>query len=153
MDETMSFSSKRVANILIDFAIEDGEPLTRQKLIKLIYIAHGFSLSILNKPLINETIYAYQYGPTIKSIHNHFAEKGSDPIKKRIGFVNLERIKKIDDDLYEILLQVYQKYKHLSGVQLFAITKPKEGPWEKVVALNSHKDIKNNIFEYKTCFT
>lgn len=58
-------------------AINDISPM---KLIKLVYISHGINLAVLGKPLFNEDVMAWQYGPVIVSIYEKVKKYKRDPI-------------------------------------------------------------------------
>jgi len=45
-----------VANYLIGKAHSEGDRITVMKLLKLVYIAHGWSLGLTGKPLIGEEV-------------------------------------------------------------------------------------------------
>jgi uncharacterized phage-associated protein len=51
------------------------------KLIKTVFIAHGFYLASKDKPLVNEFVQAWKYGPVIDSVYHEFKGLGHKPIK------------------------------------------------------------------------
>lgn len=51
---------------------EEGDAITHLKLQKLLYFAQGASLVLLNKPLFNEPLKAWPYGPVSQSVFNQF---------------------------------------------------------------------------------
>jgi len=52
-----------VANYLIGKAQSEGRSITPMQLIKLVYIAHGWTLGLYDQPLIGEQVEAWTYGP------------------------------------------------------------------------------------------
>ena len=52
-----------ISNYFIQKLHETGSPVTAMKLIKLVYIAHGWHLALENgKSLISEAVMAWKYG-------------------------------------------------------------------------------------------
>lgn len=49
-------SPRAVANYFIEKSIESGNSVSPLQLIKLVYIAHGWTLALYKRPLINETV-------------------------------------------------------------------------------------------------
>ena len=62
-----TYSASHVANFMLDKADQEGRPVTQMKLLKLVYIAYGWYLSLVNKKLFSEEIYAWKHGPVIRS--------------------------------------------------------------------------------------
>lgn len=47
-----------IANFFIQKGMEDRKPVDQMKIQKLVYFAHGWSLAIANKALLNEAVEA-----------------------------------------------------------------------------------------------
>lgn len=73
---------KAVANYILDCGKEDGETLSPMKLIKLVYLAHGWNLGLTGEPLITEHVQAWRYGPVIPSIYHDFKEYGNQVVTR-----------------------------------------------------------------------
>lgn len=145
----MAFSAKAVANYILDLAENDGEALSPMKLQKLVYFAHGWHLAITGKPLINEQVEAWQWGPVIKSLYHEFKEYGNQPIVERAGGISFERdggfhltwtVPSMDEESVnaedtetakEIIRRVWDVYKGLTAVQLSKMTHESGTPWDK----------------------
>ena len=68
---TSMYQSLTISNYFIQKLHETGHPVTAMKLIKLVYIAHGWYLALNEgKSLINEAIQAWKYGPVIHSLYH-----------------------------------------------------------------------------------
>lgn len=128
----MPYSPIKVANEFLRLARE-GEPprsLTALKLIKLVYIAHGWSLVYLPEPLVNEPAQAWQYGPVVPSLYHAVKRFGGRPI---IGPLQGDT----DPQLLSVaavglIVAVYEAYGHLSAVQLSNMTHLPDTPWSDV---------------------
>ena len=93
------------------------------KLVKLCYISHGYCLALLDKPLVNETVEAWKYGPVFPTIYDRF--KGN-------GFIiETAKVKEeqFNESEKEIMQAVYENYSGLSGVELSTLTHSKGTPW------------------------
>jgi uncharacterized phage-associated protein len=126
----MAYDPATVANRFLELATERSKRLTPMQLIKLTYIAHGFSLAIFHRPLINEGVEAWRYGPVIPSLYRLLKNYGSGPVAgplaRRWG-----RSDELDDSDRELVDDVFEKYGGLSGTQLSYLTHKKGTPWEK----------------------
>jgi uncharacterized phage-associated protein len=136
----MAYPAKAVANYFIEKAIEEGDgKLNLMKLLKLIYLAHGWFLAFYNKPLINEKVQAWQYGPVVEEIYQAFKNFGMRPIDQTIeelvidkGKVRLENYKhKFDDQTQQLLDNVWRVYKPNTGIELSNWSHTVGSPWDK----------------------
>ncbi len=137
----MSYSAKAIANEFLKLADYDSESLTQMKLQKLVYIAHGFSLAIMSKPLIEENVQAWQYGPVIPSLYHEFKGYRGGPITSPATNVIITDDFEVsetaptvdieDTDTKELLDAVWGKYKKYSGPNLSDMTHREGTPWDK----------------------
>jgi uncharacterized phage-associated protein len=124
----VAYDAATVANRFIELAENDGgRRLTPMQLIKLAYIAHGFSLAIKNRPLLDEPVEAWRYGPVIPSLYRKLKNFGNGGVDKRIArFFSSETLASEDVELIDA---VYAKYGHLTGGQLSFLTHKQGTPW------------------------
>jgi uncharacterized phage-associated protein len=122
------YDAATIANQFIALASKEQKKLTPMQLIKLSYIAHGFSLAIFRRPLLDEAIEAWRYGPVIPSLYDKLKRYGSRPVDGAIStpFFGAEVLE--DDDL-GLLDQVFNKYGGLNGLQLSHLTHKPGTPW------------------------
>jgi uncharacterized phage-associated protein len=104
--------------------------ITPLKLIKLAYISQGFHLGYYGKPIFDDEVEAWPYGPVIRSIYfavNHF--KRHEITKTLFEHVNddlsLEAQRVID-----AVIKTYDKY---DALELSALTHRKGSPWDITV--------------------
>ena len=139
------FHPKAVANYLLGLGQRDGVPLSPMKMIKLVYLAHGWHLALLDEPLINEQIEAWPYGPVISSLYHELKGYGNKPIESPLlrgthspkGFSfsphslgdgqSLERRLAAEN----LIDAVWNTYKNFSAVQLSAMTHQTDSPWHR----------------------
>lgn len=105
------------------------------KLIKLVYIAHGWYLGVFGKPLINEAPEAWKYGPVIPSLYHSF-KSYRDSI---ITYKPAEPI--LANEVKQFLDRIWEVYGGFTGVELSAMTHQPGSPWSKI--WDAAKSIKN----------
>lgn len=123
------FDSRNVANRLLALAEERGHALTPMQLLKLVYIAHGWALGLLRRPLIRDDVEAWQYGPVIPRLYNAVRHFKSQPVTGEIKGVANEQIPGPEES---IISQVYDLYGTRTGPALSRLTHQKGSPWEMV---------------------
>jgi len=124
-----------VSNYLIGKAHSEGERITPLKLLKLVYIAHGWCMGLTGKPLIGKEVLAWQYGPIITSVHQDFRAWGRNPIEqqKALWVGNEYVLPTVTDEQAQRLLdKVWQEYKVLDGLQLSTLARQEGTPWDRV---------------------
>lgn len=65
-----------LANFFVAKSAEVGADLSALQLHKLVYFAHAWHLGYLSKPLIDEVVQAWQYGPAIPAPHRDLEQNG-----------------------------------------------------------------------------
>lgn len=117
-----------IANYFIKKAHEDRTNITLMKVSKLVYIAHGFNLAIYDKPLVDEPVQAWKFGPVIASIYSTYKNFGEFPITR----ITLEEIDESDNDTKELLNKIWESNKAYTAFQLSSWSHEKGSPWDKV---------------------
>lgn len=124
-------NSLAVSNFFIQKAIDDGQEMDILKLIKLVYIAHGWYLGIKGTPLLPEAIEAWKHGPVVTSVYSNFKEYKYDQIKE-LKFDMLTNTFPLpsNPEVLPFLEKVWQEYKEFSGVELSDLTHQPGTPWD-----------------------
>jgi len=112
------------------------------KLIKLVYIAHGWSLALLKRPLISETVQAWKYGPVIESLYHGFKHRADSEIPK--SEAQSLPVVDIDPESVTLLEKVWDKYGGLTGLHLSALTHQPGTPWYQIWEQDGGKDMKGS---------
>ena len=119
-----------VADAILKIAKAQGKSLTPMQLVKLTYIAHGWSLGLRGRDLFANRIEAWQYGPVIPDLYHATKSYGRSPIPlSAIGEVNDVAVSRDD---YAFLADVFNKYGHLDGIALSYLTHRAGTPWTQV---------------------
>jgi uncharacterized phage-associated protein len=143
--------------------LPNGKGLTQMQLQKLVYFAHGWSLSLTNEPLTSDPVEAWDFGPVYPDLYEHTKFFGKAPIGRLITpdddelarfFLN----EKSDRPAYRaslgerqraIIKQVWSKYGKLSGARLSALTHQPGTPWFQVYknGIGKSQEIDNNLIQ------
>lgn len=120
-------SSIDVANYLLSKAEERKNPLTPMQIIKLVYLCHGWMLGLYGRPLINEPVEAWQYGPVIRNLYRSVREYKSSHIDRKI--TGGSDLAEFDDAELDVMDQVIGAYGDSSGIKLSKMTHAIDTPW------------------------
>jgi uncharacterized phage-associated protein len=127
----MSHSSLAVANKILQIAWQKKKSLTIMQLIKLVYISHGWSLALLNRPLVSDRVEAWQHGPVYPEIYNEFRGSGWQPIMRtaKDALSGVAADSDFDDDDHSIMEKVVESYGNFHAFELSARTHQPGTPW------------------------
>jgi hypothetical protein len=139
--ENTTYRPAHIANYILWRAWEENIEITPMKLIKLVYIAYGWNLAINDKPLFDEKILAWKYGPVIPSIYHEFKRFGNKPITKGnyaadfdINTGELSSVPIVPEDdqkVLRVLNAEWENYKYKTGIDLSNITHANGSAWHK----------------------
>ncbi len=125
----MTYSAKAVANWFIDRAVRQQSDLTLPRLQKLIFMAHGWSLALLDRPLVRDGFQDLEDGVGIPSLTCEFGRKSGQPIRRKAVESCFDRhtrtvrsyepaIDQMSPELQAVLENVWRSYGHLSNLEL-----------------------------------
>lgn len=130
------FPAVIVANYFVKKGKEEGAPVEGVlKLIKLVYLAHGWHLGLFEKqPLIRERVEAWQYGPVVRSVYDAFKfcgrQKITEPATTGIKEEMVPIEKLAADETIELLDEVWEIYGKHTGPELSKLTHEENTPWD-----------------------
>jgi uncharacterized phage-associated protein len=129
----MSYPASAIANYYLRKALASGKTLSPMKLIKLVYLAHGWYLALKDEPLVDENAVALPYGPAFQSIYYQFKKYGNEGITECALIDNVAEESLEEDEItLAILDRVWDVYACYSAIQLANLTHEKDSPWYKV---------------------
>ena len=111
------------------------------KLLKLLYFAHGWHLAILGRPLLDERVEAWKFGPVVPSIYHEFKDFGLNAISRLARKLSLEKGELVfttpeicPSGVAESVLKdlVWGIYGKLSASSLSNLTHQSNSPWYEV---------------------
>ena len=112
----------------------DYDPITNMKLQKLVYYAQGACLAILDKPLFNETLEAWKYGPVSSKLYQHYKSYKNNPINEQIDIQYLN--KSFSPTEINVLNLVYNKFSIYTAFKLKDMSH-QDAAWKD----NFHSDV------------
>lgn len=130
--------------LVADYLIANASgPLTPLQVIKMVYIAHGYSLAILGEPLVEEAVEAWRYGPVVPSVYHSAKKYGGGKITELLysgirtdSPDGAERAREFVKDYVpprqrDILDGVLDVYGGFTGIELTNMTHVDGSPWKQ----------------------
>jgi len=125
----LMYSAITVADEFLKIAKRNNKMLSPMQLMKLVYIAHGWALAVLQRDLFSNRIEAWKYGPVIPDLYQATKQFGRDPIP--LTLIDEAADSGIDTPTKAFLEDVYSKYGHLSAIDLSNLTHQSGTPWDQ----------------------
>ncbi len=120
-----------VAKYILVKAEEQSRMLTPMKLIKLVYMAHGWMLGLYGRPLFRENAEAWKYGPVIRELYREVKQYRNNSIPpSRFKPVGIDL--NFDEDEKSVMDQTVSVYGRYSAIHLSMMTHAKGTPWDIV---------------------
>lgn len=148
----MAYNPKAIANEFLWLAESHGQELTPMKIQKLVYYTHGWHLAIKGKPLIDEQVEAWPFGPVIPSLYYAFREFGSEVVlnpgviykalpsstgDEDVEYVehipSLKDIPKQAEFVDSLIKRIWHVYGGFTAIQLSNMTHEPGSPWYQIV--------------------
>ena len=120
-----------VANRFLELAAAEGRSLTPMQVLKLVYIAHGWTLALHGRPLIEQDVEAWQYGPVIPELYNAMRQFKGGAVQGPLSIGWGSRADELDRVEESLVDQVYRLYGGLNGIALSRITHADNTPWAR----------------------
>lgn len=146
---------KKVSAVANEF-LSKSQEISVLKLVKLCYIAQGFSLAILDRPIFDDdSIEAWRYGPVVPSIYHEFKHFRKNNITDKSHYVTMgddfeltfETPELTDENDKKIIQIVWNMYGKFSGGELVDMTHKKGTPWDIVYRPNENSIIPNELIK------
>lgn len=147
----MPYPAAAVANEFLQLGMNVNAPITPMKLLKLVYLAHGWHLGLTDKPLINEPVQAWKFGPVIPSLYHALKKYGNNPITHLISDedwfgsdpalygglriapfeYSIDQGPEANENQFakKLVARVWEVYSGFSPIQLSNLTHEKGSPW------------------------
>lgn len=142
-----------VANEFVDLAKKENRDIKLLGLVKLTYLAHGFSLAANNEPLLDyryDSVEAWRYGPVIPSVYHTFKHNKSNPIKEMAEIprwaedgtiANYTTPRVESPSALSIIRFVWERYKKCTDSQLVSLLHRDGTPWKLSYIENANMPI------------
>ena len=146
-------TASSVANEFIKLSNEQRAEITNMKLAKLMYIAQGLSLALLERPLFeDDKIEAWKYGPVVPSIYHEFKHFKSEPITSKSvildsNWAHSSEPELTSDDDKKIVQLTWNLYKDSSAEDLVVSTHRPGTPWSLAYNQGKNSVINNRLIK------
>lgn len=139
----MAYNVLDIANKLLVKAsnCSGGELMSNLKLQKMLYYEQGYHLAKFGKPLFEEDIEAWMYGPVVPIVYEHFSKYGSNGIEPEREEIWLE------DQEEKLFNEVFIAYSPYSAIGLMNKTH-QEKPWKSVPVKVGSVITKKSLTDY-----
>lgn len=105
-----------------------GLSTTNFELLKLLYFAHGWLLGLRGRPLIQDSVLAWELGPVVPEVYYRYRHFGAKPIDS--STVDMEEF--LDEEQAWVINGVAESYKKKTFGELFGIAHHPLTPWYRV---------------------
>lgn len=123
--------------------MEQGDMMTNLRLQKLLYFAQGWHLARYGKPLFEDEIVAWQYGPVVPAVYNEYKRCGRDGIAGALPDTDV-----FSEEEFSLLLDVAREYDKYGTSKLVSMTHKPGTPWSDVNGRgNIPKDMIRSFFD------
>jgi uncharacterized phage-associated protein len=119
------YDARMIASYLVGKATPFG--LDALQVMKLTYIAHGFTLAVLDKPLLEDDIEAWKFGPVIRRVYS-VLPAGNQRFTTLLQPIPVVQMDQRDNGIVD---SVFDKYGKLSGLYLSTLTHRRGSPWHQ----------------------
>lgn len=153
----MKDNALAVANYFVELAQRENKKITQLGLMKRVYIAHGFSLAINNKSLLDprfDSVEAWKYGPVIPCVYHSFKQYRANPIKEKTVVMEWDELKeepcfhvpKLEDkQAKQVVEMVWKRYANMSDSEMVSMTHKSGTPWAVCYVEGLNKPIPDEI--------
>ncbi len=130
--------ARAIANFLLDYADEKKTKVTLMLVLKMLYYAHGWHLSLKKGPLVTQPFEAWEYGPVVRSVWEAFKGSGKKPLTTRAQRLDVvtnsysAAREPIKEEQAEFLRQIFDAYGHVDAFDLSNSTHVEGSPWDVV---------------------
>src|SRR4051794_38624318 len=125
----MAYDARTVANEFLRVAWQNGHSLTNMQLQKLVYIAHGYSLALVDLPLVKQPVQAWRYGPVIKTLYDSLRQYGAGTVTDMVNILPSQQVSETFRALIDVVGDAYGRF---SGPQLSTMTHRAGTPWREI---------------------
>jgi len=145
----MAYSALAIANAFIERSKQYGiNDLSPMKLLKLVYFAHAWHLAVTGKPLFDEPVCAWRYGPVVPSVYNEFKGYGAGHIPTpSVVYINKNGHSEpiipsvTDKETLSFIDAVLSTYGNQSAIFLSNLTHQSGSAWEVTKDRHQHGGI------------
>lgn len=119
-------NAREIARIFAYLSQQDeGKPLEKTRLNKLLYFAQGHTLSELGHPLFQNQIDAWEHGPVVAVVYSNYEKIVANDRERGIADIQ------VTPQEMEIILDVWDQYRSFRAGELVDMTHRDGTPWKE----------------------
>lgn len=123
-------SAIAVAQAFLDLAHKERKQLSNMQLQKLVFFAHGVYLGVYDKPLIDEPVMAWNFGPVIPRLYEKLQKFGSGNVSERL--IPESKVEELPASAKGAIRSTWDVFGQYSAWDLSNISHASGGPWDTV---------------------
>ena len=135
------FSAIDIAKYILTYANQHHYAITNLRLQKLLYLVYKEYLQQYNQQLFQDKIYAWEFGPSVKTVYKEF-EHGSIFIQNT--FNNLQNF---DNELIQLMNNIMEKYSEYPIDRLIYLLTSSKTAWAKVYNPSKEIEITSDLIK------
>lgn len=115
----------------MEIAAREGmdSSFTPMQLLKLVYLCHAWMLGLYGRPMLNESVEAWRYGPVVRSLYDAISHYKDKPVQYPIRQPLFGKSESFSAEEESIIRQVNEQYGYLDGITLSRMTHTPGSPW------------------------
>lgn len=147
----VSYSALNISASLLSEASTMNLSVTNLALQKYLYFIQLWNMKANKKPAFADDIEAWRHGPVIRDVYNKFRKYISSPIDPQDKVLQENKIV-LDNDTYQVVQYVLQKYSELSDWDLVRMARATQA-WEDAYISGETAIIpKDSLLEFSRTF-
>jgi uncharacterized phage-associated protein len=140
----MTYQVLDIANkVIASIDGSKGETISNLKLQKLLYYLQGFFIAIYDRKIFDDSIEAWQYGPVVKSVYEHFKTFGASALTLS---ENQEVISLATPEEEALFNEILEEFGQFSAIKLMNMTH-EELPWKKIFSEDPQGEISYDLLK------
>lgn len=128
LEGLVAHSPIAVGRYILTKAGEQGFTVTPMKLLKIVYLAHGWMLGIHGLPLVRGRVEAWQYGPVFPELYRAIKHRGAEPVTAADLPDKPHEV--FEPEEKRVMSDAVEQYGPLTAAALSSLTHAPNTPWE-----------------------
>jgi len=129
---------KSICSHLVNLSLREDISISNISLQKILYFSQGFYLAENAHPLFKDKIFAWEYGPVVKSVYHDFKHFGNNAIAdlNKISFILgrdfLSKEKMMPAEVRSFTKDMWDLFKNYAPFELVEFTHIEGSPWYQI---------------------
>lgn len=128
--DAQSYTGLAIADYFIGKCLNVGKHITNMSVLKMVYFAHGLAYPSLERKLVKNPFYRWDWGPVERDVYDTFKKYGANSIQSISGRTD-DELSSIKED--KALCQFLDSLLPLADLSPFTLSRKSHepgGPWD-----------------------